>query len=107
MDDSEFKVGSNYCFFMPPGWILVGKVARVTSIAVFLDDAFHLENVADGISSLALGLAEKLDKAVTKSFPLPAGTRLDLHGILIATPCDVDISKLSLAHAVAAIKGRK
>lgn len=103
----DFTVGANYCFFIPPGWILVGKVARVEGEAVFLDDAFHLENVADGVSALALGLTDKIEKAVTKSYPLPTGTRLDLRGILISTPCEIDITKLSLAHVVGAIKGKK
>jgi hypothetical protein len=105
--DTDFKIGVNYCFFIPPGWIIVGKLARVTDAAIFLDDAFHLENVADGVSSLAVGLADKIEKAVTKSYPLPAGVRIDLRGALISSPCEIDITKLSLAHAVAAIKGRK
>src|SRR5438132_841878 len=79
---SDFQIGTNYCFFIPPGWIIVGKIALVTDSAIFLDDAFHLENVADGVSSLALGLVDKIEKAVTKSYPLPAGARIDLRAAL-------------------------
>jgi hypothetical protein len=105
--EPDFKVGANYCFSIPPGWIIVGKVARVTNDAIFLDDSFHLENVADEVSALALGLADKIEKAVTKSYPLPPGVRIDLRAALISSPCAIDITKLSLAHAANAIRGRK
>jgi hypothetical protein len=103
----EFKIGSSYCFFIPPGWIIVGCVQRVTEKAVFLEHGFHLENVADNVSALAIGLTPDVSKAVTKSYPLPPGGRLDINGILIAVPCEMDITKLSYAHIANAIKGKR
>ena len=99
-----FEAGKSYSFFVPPGWIIVGCVSEQTEDALFLDHAFHLESVADGVSSLSLS---DVKKQVTKSYPLPSGVRLDLRGILISAPCESDITPLSLAHTVAAIKGKK
>lgn len=106
-----FMSGKYYVFFVPPGWLLCGKVDRVEGDRLVLSEAAHLELTAEGsapLSDLPRAKSESaMKKICTKSWPLAAGTELHVNGILISSPCEGDLSPLTLSHVADTIRGAK
>ena len=107
-----FTPGKFYVFFVPPGWLLLGKVEVVECKRVRLSEAAHLELTTDGHAPLADLPRAKTAKEMTaicgKSWPLEPGTELHEDGILISVPCiATDLSTLTRSHIAATIRGAR
>jgi hypothetical protein len=105
------KADQYYVFFVPPGWLLAGKVETVEGKHVSLSEAAYIELTEQDtspIGDLPRATTEKEMKRICKrSWPLEPGTVLHLDGILIAVPCSGDLSPVTRAHVAKTIRGAK
>lgn len=105
---TQIKDGRTYVYFIPPSWLIVGECVAQDEDNIMLRNAAYIENVGEGVATLAIGLYPKVDsKVVTRSYPIPDGTLFKKDGILIACPCDTDTSSLYAANEANAIRGRR
>lgn len=105
----NWKVGSTFVIFTPPGWIIGGTIKEIFDDYLILVDAVYFETVKNGASamggySMARNMKE-LEAASDRSWPLPDGYVMRIDGILHAAPANMSFQRLSKKDQVAAIKG--
>ena len=70
-DKNRLVVGQSILMFVPPGWLVAGKITERSQQSIFLEDAVYLENVNSGQSPMLLG-GERIDtkKIFSSTFPM-------------------------------------
>lgn len=103
-----YEVGTTHILNVPPGWILGGTIAEATKDELVLKDCVYIEGISDGHSALGSIPAASTPKAmkdiVSRSYPIRDGMRLRRDAVLISVPCMRDLTPLSRAEDVSAIK---
>ena len=108
---TELIVDKYYVFFVPPGWILAGKIGAVEGKHVALSEAAYIESTESDTAPISdlprAKTAKEMKRICKKSWPLAPGTLLHHDGVLIACPCDGDLSPITRSDVADTIRGAK
>jgi hypothetical protein len=105
------KPGETWLIFIPPSWLLAGTIERVEKDVIVFSDAVYLESVASGHCSFselpaARGKTEA-ERIVSRTWPVRPGMQVRREGILIAIPCESDLSCLTRSDVARVIGGTR
>jgi hypothetical protein len=108
---SVFEVGKHYVLFVPPGWMLGGTVREIKDGWLVLSEASYLDATGPKHSmsgDVALATTEEgMREACTRSWDLPEGYLVQIHGILHAAPSAQSMRPLRKKRNADAVRGAR